>query len=166
MSKAYSKASYLKRQSVAIQYTLILVVLLATFYVVTIAGVWSDDSTSMSKSSETNAGETTIEAPNEALLRSQKAIRTSAGSSVSTNVQAVQSTVVDEAGSPSVDTTVKVNGKQLKIGNNSSVRKVIKSDDQTTTVDVSTQSNSNSTSNSHTSLDISVESTSEMGDKN
>lgn len=164
MSKAYSKASQLKRQNVAIQYTLILVVLFATFYVVTIAGVWSDDSTSMSKSSETNAGEITIEAPNEALLKSQKEISSSAGSSASANVQAVQSAAVDEAGSPSVDTTVKVNGKQLKIGSNSSVRKIIRSDDQTTTVDISTQSNS--TSNSHTSLDISVESTSETGDKN
>lgn len=159
MNNPFARVSYLKRQGTVIRYTMILVLLLATFYVVTMSSDSSDESArEADKNSMTITEETTIEAPTEALLKSQENISTSNGASATADVQSSQTTTNYAAESPSVETTVSVNGENIKVDENASVRKVIKSDDQKTTVDISAESNS--TSDHRSSLNISVRSTS------
>lgn len=159
MSNQFSRASYLKRQNVVIRYTAGLVLLLATLYVVTMASASSDESADKSDNNSVSITEKmTAEAPKEALLKSQEYIHGNVGGSVSTEVQASQNTASYEAEIPSVETNVSVNGQQIKVDDNSRVRKVIKSEDQKTMVDISTKSST--TSNNHSSLNISIRSTS------
>lgn len=159
MSSAISMPLHLVQHNTAIRNVTILIVLLAAMYLAVNAIFGSNVQSRGLENGRAVTLENSIQAPNEALIKSQNDINTAAGNSASTNIQSVQTTTSSEPGDSNVETKVSVNGKQIKLDNNSSVHKVIRSNGQKTTVDISTQSNS--ISNNHSSLNLSIESSSE-----